>query len=87
MEQPKDEQERTADDEGASERSRSEDERDEVKEMHKLALKETLNVRIWRLTAFMWVFVSGMVVMMASFDFLSEAEFDNFAQAVSAVMR
>jgi len=58
-------------------------ERDEVKEVQKLAKTETARVRVWRMVVLATVLITGAVVSTLTFKFLISEQDDDYKDAVS----
>lgn len=62
---------------------REEDERDEIKEVHKLAQKETARVRIGKLLVFVSILAAAALVSSGTFIFLEKKEDNDYKNSVS----
>jgi hypothetical protein len=62
------------------------EERDEIKEVQKLAKKETSYIRFWRLVVILSLLVTGAVVSTLTFVFLKAEEQDDYVDAVSTFL-
>jgi len=58
--------------------------RDEVKEVLKLAKKETARVRVWRLIVLVTLLITGAVLSTFTYKFLKDEQHEDFKDAVSA---
>jgi hypothetical protein len=58
------------------------DERDETKEVHRLAASETAHIRFWRLVVVALLLVSGAVLSTFTYIFLRGEEKDDYVDAV-----
>ena len=56
--------------------------RDEVKEVEKLAQRETRNVQVWRRWVLFLIFATGGALSYMTYNFLSSEEEDNHTDAV-----
>ena len=72
-----------ADDDSSARTPGSESERDELKEVQKLASTETWRVVQWRRVALFMIFAAGASVSYMTFAFLDSEEDDNHREAVS----
>lgn len=61
------------------------DERDEVKEVRKLAEKETKRIRIWRILVSAVLLTTAIAVTVSTFAALEREEQDRFRRAVSTL--
>ena len=63
--------------------SRSDEERDEVREMEKLAAKDTSRIRFWRFLVIGSLLVTGAAVTASTYILLLNDQHNNFVTAVS----
>ena len=57
------------------------EERDETKEVTKLASNETRNVRVWRMVVLAFLAISGAVVSMFTFKYLESGQTEDYVEA------
>jgi hypothetical protein len=62
---------------------KEEDDRDEVKEIQKLAKRETRNIKVWRSIVVLLLLAVGASVSTLTFIFLRDEETDDYVDAVS----
>ena len=61
----------------------SADDRDEVKEVLKLAKKETARVRVWRMIVLVTLLITGAVLSTFTYKFLRNEQNEDYKDAVS----
>jgi hypothetical protein len=66
-----------------SDRQAKSDERDETKEVQRLAASETAHIRFWRLVVVSLLLISGAVLSTFTYVFLNGEEKDDYVDAVS----
>lgn len=63
----------------------NEESRDEVREVQRMAAKETKRIGLWRLAMVASLLVTGTVVTLKTYRFLNEEQENNFNTAVSLI--
>jgi hypothetical protein len=68
-----------------SDRHAKSDERDETKEVQRLASSETAHIRFWRLVVVALLLISGTVLSTFTYIFLKGQEKDDYGDAVRSI--
>ena len=66
--------------------SRTEEERDEIAEVHKFSRKDTNRIRLWRLIIAMVLLVTALTVTLTTYKILKSEQDESFDTAVSERM-
>ena len=62
----------------------SETERDEVKEVRRVAQKDTFNVKLWRFAMTSALLMTALAVTLTTYKFLKQDQYEAFKTAVSS---